>query len=243
MKIKINNLWGPLAVLISFGALFFSITNSRKTEVVQQQQPVMPVAQRATHTNDSSTITEQLQELYASLEQTRELLAALHSRQLKLEQFTKNNVQTDEGRLENQQPNQPLAKSPFDASVDSEALMKRDQHRNYLEDTLYEQELDPVWSSEMSSKINDVLSAIPGNLSDSSFIQCQSTLCMVELTVSNEEINEFMIQFNTQIAGATKHIRSFVQNRGDGKSTMNMYLTKVGHDLPSYSPNQAMPTN
>ncbi|TVZ41556.1 hypothetical protein P886_0903 [Alteromonadaceae bacterium 2753L.S.0a.02] len=240
MKLTINNIAGIFVIIISSAALLIAMTGNKSMPL--QSQP-MPSALR----ENPRTVTQfnelkkQIEDLQKSLQQTHEQLVQLQTRQLKLEDYTRKQVSASSESVIHGDAFESPPASPSDATANVEALNRSDQHLSYLEDILYEQELDPAWSSQMSNQINEALSAIPGNLADASYVQCQATLCMVELTVSSEEVDDFILQFNTQIADASQQMRSFVHNRGDGKLTMQMYLAKAGYDLPNYAPAQQAP--
>jgi len=241
MNLKNTNPLSLVAVLVSLGALGLTLSNN------QQPQPSNEIPVHTMSQQNSEFAADRLQQLQQEINQlrnvigdTHQLLAQLQKQQKKFalqldsssDQRTEDEVYSDE---------QALTASPGKQPVNSEAVRRREQHINYLDDKLYDEPVDIQWSSSISDKINETLTGLPAVQADTSFVECRSTLCMVELTVGEDDAEELLMGFNAQMTGSTNQMRSFVSNRGDGKLTMQMYLAKAGFMLPEFNPSSATP--
>ena len=241
MSSKNANVLSFVCLIISLGVLCLTVFDRQQSQHTNEITAIKTNPRINDHTPDNvQQLQQEINQLRNVLGDTHQMLAQLQNQQKKLTQqmVNKNDLSTEEEASSNEQAS---ITSPGEQPINNEAVRRREQHINYLDDKLYDEEVDMQWSSSTSDQIFDTLTTLPTVEADSSFVECRSTLCIVELTVGEADAEEFLMSFNAQMAESTNQMRSFASNRGDGKLAIQMYLAKAGTHLPEFNPNQITP--
>lgn len=117
-------------------------------------------------------------------------------------------------------------------SMEAEAQKSLDR-RYYAEQQFDEGSVDPKWSAETSSLITRSIDIMPSNSSEFSYVRCQSTMCMAEVShLDANAAEEFVLHFTSQLGAALPEINYYSNEDSDGSINMVMHLAREGHSLP-----------
>lgn len=118
-------------------------------------------------------------------------------------------------------------KNPFDTVATDQ--INKEKHRQNLEklsNSFYAEPIDSQWSLDVKQKITGFFDNEANVQTSLSTVECKSTMCIVEVTIENQQAQEmFMLNFPTTV-NSLPRISYDTTNNEDGSVSVRMYMAK-----------------
>ncbi|WP_019605531.1 hypothetical protein [Teredinibacter turnerae] len=178
---------------------------------------------------------------YADYQASIDALQALQAKILKLErEIEKLNGMTRQtsAQLTENSDNRPDRDPvhPELSAPDYRAQERSARAQQFFEEQFYSEDVDLEWADSMSNNLSETLRELPGVNGALSYVECQTSLCRLDVNLDKTETEAFILAFTAQVARQGTQSQTFISDNGTSSNQLKIYLSRTGTTLPSHQP-------